>query len=365
MSLPGPGSPLAAPGCGPTSRAPPGSGSASSCTPPRRPGSDSSSATADPRGRPSSCGRAWTSRCPTGTGRWSRPRACPTRRASTRPRRRWTARAWTRWSRDFVSAARRGAAAGFDLLELHCAHGYLLSAFLSPVTNRRTDDYGGDVTGRLRFPLEVFAAVREVWPADRPMTVRISATDWVRGRGHPRGHPGGGTRVRGGGGSSHRRLHRSGHARRAAGVRAVLPDAVRRRDPQQPAHPDDRGRRDLLGRRREHDRALRTRRSLCPGPGPPLRPQLDPPRRARPGLRRARCAVAVAVAPGPPQAADRPVRRAEAATGADPVPGRERRTPAVARARQTHDQRGAEVRRLHRRRDRRQPRGRRARCRDR
>ena len=82
---------------------------------------------------------------------------------------------------DFVSAARRAAAAGFDLLELHCAHGYLLSAFLSPVTNRRTDDYGGDVSDRLRFPLEVFAAVREVWPADRPMTVRISATDWVEG----------------------------------------------------------------------------------------------------------------------------------------------------------------------------------------
>ena len=82
---------------------------------------------------------------------------------------------------DFVSAAQRAAAAGFDLLELHCAHGYLLSAFLSPVTNRRTDDYGGDVAHRLRFPLEVFAAVREVWPAERPMTVRISATDWVEG----------------------------------------------------------------------------------------------------------------------------------------------------------------------------------------
>ncbi|MFL6004188.1 MAG: bifunctional salicylyl-CoA 5-hydroxylase/oxidoreductase [Nocardioides sp.] len=79
----------------------------------------------------------------------------------------------------FVDAARRGAEAGFDLLELHCAHGYLLSAFLSPVTNRRTDDYGGGVAGRLRYPLEVFAAMREVWPAARPMTVRISATDWV------------------------------------------------------------------------------------------------------------------------------------------------------------------------------------------
>jgi anthraniloyl-CoA monooxygenase len=80
---------------------------------------------------------------------------------------------------EFVASARRAAEAGFDLLELHCAHGYLLSGFLSPVTNRRTDEYGGDVTGRLRFPLEVWHAMREVWPSHKPMTVRISATDWV------------------------------------------------------------------------------------------------------------------------------------------------------------------------------------------
>ncbi|MCB5165505.1 bifunctional salicylyl-CoA 5-hydroxylase/oxidoreductase [Streptomyces bambusae] len=81
----------------------------------------------------------------------------------------------------FVNAARRAAVCGFDLLELHCAHGYLLSGFLSPLTNRRTDAYGGPLAGRLRFPLEVFDAVREVWPQDRPMTVRISATDWAPG----------------------------------------------------------------------------------------------------------------------------------------------------------------------------------------
>lgn len=81
----------------------------------------------------------------------------------------------------FVDAARRADRAGFDLLELHCAHGYLLSGFLSPLTNHRTDAYGGDLSGRLRFPLEVFDAVREVWPAGRPMTVRISATDWAEG----------------------------------------------------------------------------------------------------------------------------------------------------------------------------------------
>lgn len=81
----------------------------------------------------------------------------------------------------FVESARRGAAAGFDVLELHCAHGYLLSGFLSPVTNRRTDELGGSVENRLRYPLSVFEAIREVWPTERPMTVRISATDWVEG----------------------------------------------------------------------------------------------------------------------------------------------------------------------------------------
>jgi anthraniloyl-CoA monooxygenase len=78
----------------------------------------------------------------------------------------------------FAACARAAARAGFDVLELHCAHGYLLSSFLSPLTNQRTDDYGGSLANRLRFPLEVFDAVRGAWPADRPVTVRISATDW-------------------------------------------------------------------------------------------------------------------------------------------------------------------------------------------
>jgi len=82
---------------------------------------------------------------------------------------------------DFVAATRRAAEAGFDWLELHCAHGYLLSSFLSPLTNQRTDDYGGTLEHRLRYPLEVFTAMRAVWPADKPMSVRISAHDWVPG----------------------------------------------------------------------------------------------------------------------------------------------------------------------------------------
>ncbi len=81
----------------------------------------------------------------------------------------------------FTSAAWRAARAGFDLLELHCAHGYLLSGFLSPLTNLRTDAYGGTLEKRLRFPLEVFDSVRAVWPEERPLTVRVSATDWAEG----------------------------------------------------------------------------------------------------------------------------------------------------------------------------------------
>ena len=86
----------------------------------------------------------------------------------------WGAGVWG----DVSSAA---AAAGFDWLELHCAHGYLLSSFISPLTNQRDDEYGGSLDNRLRFPLEVFEAVRAAWPQDRPMSVRISAHDWVEG----------------------------------------------------------------------------------------------------------------------------------------------------------------------------------------
>ena len=82
---------------------------------------------------------------------------------------------------DFVRSARWAAEAGFDWLELHCAHGYLLSSFISPLTNLRTDEYGVSLENRLRYPLEVFHAVREVWPRHLPMSVRVSAHDWVEG----------------------------------------------------------------------------------------------------------------------------------------------------------------------------------------
>ena len=97
-----------------------------------------------------------------------------------------TSRTMTRADMDavtaqFVASTQVAAAIGVDWLELHCAHGYLLSSFISPLTNHRDDDYGGCLENRLRYPLEVFAAVRAAWPADRPMSVRISANDWVEG----------------------------------------------------------------------------------------------------------------------------------------------------------------------------------------
>ncbi len=79
----------------------------------------------------------------------------------------------------FVRAAAMAQRAGFDMIELHAAHGYLLSSFISPVSNRRTDDYGGSLENRMRYPLEVFRAMRAVWPAEKPMSVRISANDWI------------------------------------------------------------------------------------------------------------------------------------------------------------------------------------------
>ena len=88
---------------------------------------------------------------------------------------------FARITAEYIRAARLGAACGFDMLELHMAHGYLLASFLSPLTNQRRDEYGGPVENRLRYPLEVLRAVRAAWPAQRPLSVRISAHDWAAG----------------------------------------------------------------------------------------------------------------------------------------------------------------------------------------
>ena len=99
--------------------------------------------------------------------------------------RQMTRRTMDRVKAQFVAAARRGAACGFDMLELHCAHGYLLSSFICPLTNKRRDEYGGSLENRMRYPLEVFSAVRAAWPQDRPISVRISAHDWAPGGNTP------------------------------------------------------------------------------------------------------------------------------------------------------------------------------------
>lgn len=92
-----------------------------------------------------------------------------------------TAEDLARVEAEFVRATRAADAAGFDWLELHCAHGYLLSSFISPLTNLRADEYGGSLENRCRYPLRVFRAMRAAWPMDKPMSVRISAHDWVEG----------------------------------------------------------------------------------------------------------------------------------------------------------------------------------------
>ena len=86
---------------------------------------------------------------------------------------------------DFVRATELAAGTGADWLELHCAHGYLLSSFLSPLTNLRDDEYGGSHENRARFPLEVFRAIRAVWPEDKPISVRLSCHDWTEGGNTP------------------------------------------------------------------------------------------------------------------------------------------------------------------------------------
>jgi anthraniloyl-CoA monooxygenase len=120
------------------------------------------------------------------TGNWPLISASPVPyRADGQVPREMTRADMDRVTADFAAAARRGAEAGFDVLELHCAHGYLLSSFLSPLTNLRGDHYGGSLANRARYPLEVFAAVRAVWPGHLPLFVRLSCHDWAEGGNTP------------------------------------------------------------------------------------------------------------------------------------------------------------------------------------
>ena len=134
-------------------------------------------------GRKASTNRSWEgNNLPLETGGWEiyAPSPIPFLDVSATPKQ--MDRADMDRVRDaFGAAARMADEAGFDIIELHCGHGYLLSSFISPLTNKRNDDYGGDVVGRMRFPLECFEAVRAAWPDDKPISARISAFDWVEG----------------------------------------------------------------------------------------------------------------------------------------------------------------------------------------
>ena len=120
---------------------------------------------------------------PLPSGNWETiaPSAIPYYEGISAPPRAMTRADFDKVLADHLRATKLGADAGFDMLELHMAHGYLLASFLSPLTNRREDEFGGSLANRLRFPLEILAAVREAWPADKPLSVRLSASDWADG----------------------------------------------------------------------------------------------------------------------------------------------------------------------------------------
>jgi anthraniloyl-CoA monooxygenase len=130
-------------------------------------------------GRKGSCSLPWEGDEPLKDGGWQTlgPSAQPFR-SGWPPCKQMDLRDIARVRDEFVHAAQLADRAGFDVIELHAAHGYLLSSFLSPLSNTRTDEYGGSLENRARFPLAVFDAVRAVWPADKPIFVRLTATDW-------------------------------------------------------------------------------------------------------------------------------------------------------------------------------------------
>jgi anthraniloyl-CoA monooxygenase len=135
-------------------------------------------------GRKGSCSRPWEGDAPLRDGGWQTlgPSARPFAAGQPAPKA-MDARDLDAVREQFVRGARLCERAGFDVIELHMAHGYLLSSFLSPLSNHRTDDYGGSLANRARFPLAVFDAVRAVWPQQKPLVVRLSATDWLEDEG--------------------------------------------------------------------------------------------------------------------------------------------------------------------------------------
>ena len=191
------------------------------------------------------------------------------------------------------------------MLELHCAHGYLLSSFITPLLNRRTDEYGGTFENRLRYPFEVFHAIRAVWPSDRPISVRISATDWVGGRNLRRRRRRDRARLQGCRRRPHRRFDRANVAQREARLRADVSDAVRRQDSQRNRHRDDGGRQRYRCRSSQRDTrggAGRSRRARAAASGGSI---LDAARRRAARLCARRLAGAVPARQGTAGTSDR------------------------------------------------------------
>jgi len=135
-------------------------------------------------GRKASSHRPWEGgqQIPIGQGGWQTegPSALPHKEGEASPHA-FDSAGLARVRDAFVASARRAERLGIDAIELHCAHGYLLHQFLSPISNRRTDQYGGSLENRMRFPLETFEAIRAAFPADKPVGIKVSATDWVEG----------------------------------------------------------------------------------------------------------------------------------------------------------------------------------------
>ena len=186
---------------------------------------------------------------------------------------------------DFVAATQRAAAAGADWLELHCAHGYLLSSFLSPLTNRREDEYGGSHENRARYPLEVFGAMRAVWPEARPMSVRLSCHDWTEGGNTPDDAAIFAAMFKAAGADlidcSSGQVSKAEQPVYGRLFQTPFADQIRN----EVGIGDHRGRRDLGGRPRQFDRCGRPRRSLRDRAPASRRPRLDAARSRRASAR--------------------------------------------------------------------------------
>ena len=252
-----------------------GSGWSTSCTPRPRRRSARRSAIRAPRVRPSSVGRRTTRRLKNGNWPVMSASAVPWSPKNQVPKE--MDRADMDAVRDqFVASTEMADRCGFDMIEIHAAHGYLLSSFITPLSNRRPDEYGGSLENRMRYPLEVFHAMRAVWPLEKPMSVSISANDWVGDEGvTPDEAVEIAKMLQRGRRRHHRRVGGADLDRGEAGVRPDVPDAVLRPHPQRGRHRHDGCRQHLRARPRQLDPDGGPRRPRLPGPAASRRSVLD------------------------------------------------------------------------------------------